>query len=322
MSEKNIFGENIFEYNIYELAHWIYRCKNLYTSPQTEEESKKIQDFASKWSEHRALHKEFYESELYQSAIIGSNYKRPIIYARHGKKKVDISELVYPDRMAWVGTLPSATPEEFEEILKNNVIETIDEYLTIVEYCFNHSSDYKATIEHILKTFFKETYIEIDLISLPKDTDISKMTKDEMLDALRKQKRPSGYYLKKAVPKTTRKSFVEQFKEFEITKTTYFDWKNEATEEKDIDKKFFVSLGLMLGLPIAEFESLLNYNGFLVSGSMREFDKIVCEGVCCGYGITYIQELIKKANDKLIKRYGSNCKLIPLLKRHERKNAK
>lgn len=314
MGENNIFGENIFEYDIYELAHWIYRCKNLYTEPVTEADSKNIIEFASKWAEHKKMHKDFYESDKYQGAIIASNYKRPIIYAKHKGKRVDISELIYPDRMAWVGSFPTANAKEFEEILKNNVITTIDEYLEMIEDCFK--GDYKKKIDYLLKNFFKESYVEIDLISLPKGTDISKMSKDELLDALRNQKRPKGFFLKKAVPKTRQKSYVEQFKNFEISKSTYFDWKDESKEQRDFDKKFFVSLGLMLGLPINEFEKLLNYNGFLVSGSLREFDKIVCEGISCGYGITYIRELIKKANYELTNKYHGCCSLIPSLERH------
>ena len=319
---NNLFGENIFEYDIYELANWIYRCKYRYVNLKTKVEKDEAEKFISEWLEHRELHKQFYESDTYQEALIASNYKRPTIYARHGKKRVDISELVYPDRLAWTGSLPSlstANAEEFAEILKNNVAETIDNYFELIEHCFHTAGDYKENIDNILKTFFKESYVVLDLVSLPKNTDISKLTKDEMIDTLKKQVRPKGYYLKKATPKTKRKSYVEQFKEFEISKSTYFDWKNETKEERDYDKKFIVSLGLMLGLPIDEFEKLLNFNGYTVNFSMRQFDDIVRSAVCVGFSFEYVQILIDKANAELEKKHGKSCGKIPQLKRNTKK---
>ena len=187
---NNLFGENIFEYDIYELANWIYRCKYRYVNIKTKAEKVEAEKFISDWLEHRELHKQFYESDIYQEALIASNYKRPTIYAKHGKKRVDISELIYPNRMASTGTLPSlstANAEEFAEILKNNVAETVDNYFELIEHCFHTPTDYKENIDNILKTFFKESYVLLDIVSIPKNTDISKLTKDEMIDILKKQ---------------------------------------------------------------------------------------------------------------------------------------
>ena len=122
----NPFEENVQSYDVYELANWIYRCKNHIPKPETPQEEeqyvKKVKAFTSQWEAHREANKELYNSKKYHDALIGSNYSRPKIYAKHGKNRVDISELVYPDRMEWIGSLPTKNGDEFKQLLKNNMI--------------------------------------------------------------------------------------------------------------------------------------------------------------------------------------------------------
>lgn len=313
----NPFEENVQSYDVYELANWIYRCKNHIPKPETPQEEeqyvKKVKAFTSQWEAHREANKELYNSKKYHDALIGSNYSRPKIYAKHGKNRVDISELVYPDRMEWIGSLPTKNGDEFKQLLKNNMIDTIDEYLILVKEAFKHE-DYKTYIEGLLKKFFKSAYIQINLVSLEKGTDITKMTKDELLEALNKQNRPKDYYLKRCPTKNEKSSFIRNFEEHCVSKSTYFEWKTEALQERYFDKRFFVVLGLMLGLPKEEFTTFLSFNGYCCCDSKRMFDKIIYDGVSKGYPLRYIYTLINLSNAELEKRFGGNFgKMQPLV---------
>ena len=140
------------------------------------------------------------------------------------------------------------------------------------------------------------------------------MTKDELLEALNKQNRPKDYYLKRCPTKNEKSSFIRNFEEHCVSKSTYFEWKTEALQERYFDKRFFVVLGLMLGLPKEEFTTFLSFNGYCCCDSKRMFDKIIYDGVSKGYPLRYIYTLINLSNAELEKRFGGNFgKMQPLV---------
>ena len=311
----NPFEENITKYDLYNLAEWIHRCKNKYQPSNSEtppEEAEKLPDnikrFTSDWLEHQKQNKEFYESDNYRRALIASNYKRPKVYVRFEKHKVEISDIVYSDTMAFMGSLPTKNHKDFEEVLKNYMVETIDEYLALAEDIFTHPEEYKQYIDSFLKALHREGEINLNLKGLPKGTNISHLTKDELIALLKKQPTPTGTKIRPYAVKVKQKSFVSKFEDYEISKSTYFDWKKPSKEQRDYDKKFIACLGLMLGLPINEYETLMNYNGYCLAGSLRMFDDILLTSVNCGFPLLYIQVLIDKANEELF----NKCKVAKI----------
>jgi len=311
----NLFEEDIESYNLYELSDWIRRCQNKVqlTDPYTFPDE--VKKFCSDWSNHRQKHEKFYDGELYKQAIIGSACKNPDVLIRHKNKKFNITDSVFNDVMSFLNGIPTKNAEEFKEILDRQQIITVDNYLKAIDDIFYHKDEYKKYISIALKEFCKMNYINFNLKKLPSHIKTSAITKEELLRELRKSPKTDDEEIhQSAYPDIKEYSFVRMFKEYEISKTTYFDWQDKGKEQRAFDKKFFINLGFMLNLPIDHFETLLNYNGFTVEKSLRELDIIVCEARKCGYSHLYTRILIEKANDKIYKDYGKFQKsVIPKL---------
>ena len=308
----DLFEEDITSYNLYELSNWIYRCNHHITLENTPKEElfDRVDEFCRKWREHRDTHKKFYESEIYKKAMLGSRYKRPVIIMKNGKLKNDVSDFVYPDTMAWVGSFPTTSITEFEEMLKNNIITSIDEYEALAEDCVGSSGDYKAKLDCMIKHICKTDRIIINSAELPKGKDYETLTNDEILDLFKKVKLPKN---RQFMLKSIYTSIEEHFLETQISKSSYYAWKNPKTEERDFDKKFFVNLGLMLGLDMETMETLLSYNGYCLAGSIRIFDKFVIGAFMTGYSLFYTQILIEKENTERRYTSGKIAECIPSL---------
>lgn len=312
----NPFEEDVRNYDKYELAEWIYRCKNIVTRPtkeapvqEIETLPSRIEEVVSQWSEHRENNPDLYNSKKYHDALIGSNFKRPKITATFGKQKIDISELVYPDVMSFIGSLPTENAKQFNKILKDNYINTVDEYVQLVEDAFKKPENYKEYVELLLKHFFKDTEISMQFKELAPSTNLSQLTKEELIEILRIQPKPSSKEIIKYDGSMEKSSFVKKFEDYEVSKSTYYDWRGKerenkhqnykAKEQRDFDKRFFTCLGLMLGLPFKEFEIFMKYNGYCIEGSTRKYDEYLSEAIKTGFSILYLQSIIDKANDEL-----------------------
>lgn len=311
----NLFEEDIRNYDFYELVDWIRRCQNKVqlTDPYTFPDE--VKKFCSDWSNHRKQNEDFYNDEMYKDAIIASACKKPNIFLKYKGKKINVLDLTFDETMSFINFFPTKSVEEFKELLRNDEILAIDNYLKAIDDCFEHKADYKKYISSALNALCNSRYIDFNIKKLPSHIDIKSKTKEELLKELRKLPTINTEEIYSSADAHIKEiSFVKMFKEYEISKTTYFDWQDKGKEQRAFDKKFFINLGFMLNLPIDRFETLLNYNGYTVKNSLRELDIIVCEARTCGYSHLYTRVLIEKANEQIYKDYGKYQKsVIPKL---------
>ncbi len=229
---------------------------------------------------------------------------------KNGKTKNDVSDFIYPDKMAWVGSFPTTSVSEFDEMLEKNIIKSVEEYENLARDCLASADNYKGKIEAMVKHICKTDRIVINSVELPKGKDYEKLTNDEIIDLLNKVKLPKN---RQFIIKNIFTSVEEHFLETQISKSSYYAWKNYKTAERDFDKKFFINLGFMLGLDIEAMENLLSYNGYCLAGSRRKFDEFVIGAFTTGYSLFYTQILIEKENTERGYKDGKVAKCIPSL---------
>ena len=178
----------------------------------------------------------------------------------------------------------------------------MDEYYEIVKNMFDNEPDdsfgaekgttknYKKKIANAIKYLSADDIFELRFDELSeKMKDTSSYSHSELIEELKKYKT--------YVPKTRQTAINTNLGDREISKSVYFEWLNEETEEREFTKKFFVNLSFYLSLPKEYFENLLILNGYSTTDSLRIFDKIIATSFECGYSQIYASVLIAGENE-------------------------
>ena len=338
----NPFEENIRKYNRYEIADWLHRCRNLLSVENNL--TSDFKELCDNWNTFRENNKDFFESETFKQGMLMSAIKRPKIIIKTKKEKIDISDDFYAENMGYMVNFPSKSVKDFIAVLKKCVVQSMDEYLTIVENMFDNEPDakpecddenerriiknYKQKIANAIKYVSAEDIFELRFDELSENLkDTSSYSQSELIKELNKYKT--------YVPKKRQTSINKRLEERDISKSVYFDWLYCDTEEREFGKKFFVNLAFYLSLPSDYFEKFLMLNGYSTSGSLRAFDNIIETAFKCGYSQTYTGMVIadnnvERENKYLPEEYNKtdtnlyrqhDIYLIPeLVKKYEREN--
>ena len=270
--KSNPFEENIKKYNRYEVADWLYRCRNLLSVEDNL--TSDFKELCDNWNTFRENNKDFFESETFKQGMLMSAIKRPKIIIKTKKEKIDISNDFYAENMGYMVNFPSKSVKDFIAVLKKCVVQSMDEYLKIVENMFDNEPDAKPELR-------------FDELS-EKLKDTSSYSQSELIKELNKYKT--------YVPKKRQTSINKRLEERDISKSVYFDWLYCDTEEREFGKKFFVNLAFYLSLPSDYLEKFLMLNGYSTSGSLRAFDNIIETAFKCGYSQTYTGMVIADNN--------------------------
>ena len=314
----NPFEENIKSYDEYEIADWIFRCRNLITHDNTDIDDyiPKIKQHCDTWNSFREHNIKVFESDTFKKGMIMSAVARPKIIVKCGKEKIDITSSFYPETMGYMVNFPSNSVKDFVSTLKKCVVQSMDEYYEVVKNMFDNEPDdephddekiiknYKKKIANAIKYLSAEDIFELKFDEISeKIKDTSSCSHSELIEELEKYKT--------YIPKKRQTAINKRLDEREISKSVYFDWLHGDTEEREFNKKFFVNLAFYLSLPSDYFEKLLMLNGYSTTGSLRIFDKIADASFTCGYSQTYAGILIADENEIREEKYipnGGNLK--------------
>lgn len=295
---KDIFQENIEQYDSLQLADWINRCriyirKEDFSSSNTPQEDylNAVVQFCSDWKNHYQKYKELYESDKFRKAILLNGINKDRIVIVQNEREIDITENIFRNLMS---DTPTPAFKNILEEYKNKLMKSIEEYYEIFQNLNSveghrnyicelllHSGQYE-TVAYSIKLKDEKLLLHSDLFDKLTSKDIEKTIEEHFM--------PTDYSFEKYSLGIGRKYNVldivkETLPKYNISPTQYYEYKKE--DKKHIDKKLFINIGFYLSLDIDSLEALMNVNGYTVVRSKEIEDKIISECFTIGFGQEY-----------------------------------
>ncbi len=309
-----LFDEDLYSKDYKELADWIVACRNVVDKNlcrDDEDYAYSVDAFCAEWEEHYNWHnatyedRSIYKSETFRMALAYIGYiERLAIEIDYGS---GIHQIPYAPNeyfrnyISWDagGYIDTSFRKFYDEIQAIFKPENKDDYKQLLHNIISAQSfcDYRLTYKalnkngEILKTKTFDEFIEI-------------CEQDELYHV------ESSFFTKEA-------NYNKALQNFDISKSTYNEFRHPDKCEKDFDKKMFVNLAFILGVGYDNAELLLNYNGYTLESNTRQFDVVCKKAFKIGFSREMAIALIEKKNYELAKTKKS-FKMIPNLMMNKR----
>ncbi|MGF7058712.1 coiled-coil domain-containing protein [Brassicibacter mesophilus] len=300
---KNIFKDDISQYNVLKLSDWIHKCRtsvketeyNHLNNPNQEYE-RSVKSFCDDWLEYYQS-KELYNNENYKKAIIangsirntdGELKNRVVIqYESKGiKQEIDITDKLYNSLLKGDG---SPKPKSLLDKYKKQLLDEVEEYYQLfsdLENWENHRKKIKELINYRIK--YIVTPISVDIpdknILLELDIDeIESLINSEELIIFEPLIEPN---------EEEKQTLLNHLMKYDITKQSYYDYINGL--EKRFEKKLFINLGFYFSLSLDLLESLLNIHGYTIKKSKQRRDILIKRCIEAGFEARYTNIYLTK----------------------------
>lgn len=282
--DLTVFDQDISRMKVLELADWLVYCRNQVKRENFNTDSEYYENlkiFCDEWEKHYNKYEAFYTDSKTEYR---NRFYKALVYTTV-KDNITLVTKTYNEEVR----CPIGSCEAINKV-------TIDAGGTI-QAIENQTGYFYNILENIFidelydnyKTFLHEDYILKFRFSsivfgrwFPKEDGIKGIHANTYEELAEKCER---------IPHTVaisveakRNNHKKGLREYEVVDSVYKYFRDDYEGEKNFDKKLFVNLGFVLGLPLPFLERLLEYNGYSISEkSKRKFDQIIRRAFKCGF---------------------------------------
>ncbi len=288
-----LFLEDISNYNVFQLAAWIDKCRNAIKlsdkAVYQEDYSRYVYDvaeFCSEWEEHSKQYASVYKKDIYSDALYYLALKSPETYVIAGGAHIEISSHIY---------------EMLQE--DNLYCNTVQQ---VVRQEKKRIQDYSAKIKEIVESEkgrkrLHQFLHDIKCVTIQYEASI--LNSDgilhegrpiyEVLPLLKKRKLNIRERKYCGTESTTFNDFVlSELKRENIGKNAYYAYVLPDKKTSVTQKAFFICMALFLRMRLDVAEQFLNTDGYTITKSKRDDDKIFRTCFELGFPLDYVNALL------------------------------
>ena len=299
------YCEKVQNMDCWELADWLLSLRGQIKRENYNSDDQYLDDVEKhcrQWEAFYDFHQSNYkrcqrkngEEESGQQNIFRSiKFKKALIHAElSGRSKFHLDfgggkEEINPNAVYNIKQQPC-----FEEVCET-VRQREEEWYKAARNILKNRDDFKEALHDFLteECFCEHEYC---IRCLKDNVQLTANTYAEVMKLLEEDKN-----YKTIIKKQHLKSGYNQlFKEYDIAPTVYVSYRSGATCEQEINKKTFINLAFLLCYDDRDAELFLQYNGYSMKQSVREFDKICEKAFRMGFGRKLTIALIDKYNQE------------------------
>ena len=293
-----LFEEDLYSKDYKELADWIVACRNVVDRNlclDDEDYAYSVDAFCAEWEEHYNWHNNTYENKsIYKS----ETFRMALAYIGYIERLT-----IEFDYGSGIHQIPYSPNECFRNYVSGDVGGYIDtsfrKFYDDIQAIFKpeNKEDYKQFLHNIISAQSFCRY-RLTFKALNKSGEILKTkTFDEFIEICDKDE----LYHIESTYITVEANYNKALQNFDISKSTYNEFRHPDKCEKDFDKKMFVNLAFILGVGYDNAELLLNYNGYTLESNIRQFDVVCKKAFKIGFSRDMAIALIEKRNYELAK---------------------
>jgi len=292
---ENLFLEDISKMNSDEIAVWLKKCRKEVKREKYDEYEDYIEDVASfckDWENHYKKYKSTYESKKFKKAILSLGILERKYNINCNGKLEEIEKSVFFDMLSLKKALP-----EFNKIKKDfDFLEYCDVYSEAHstnehKLSFYNADDYKPMFIFALQQLLSsDCYYEIRVL---RDRKLVKgLSYKQLMEELEKDENLTI----RTYHKELSNSYFKELKKYGIRSSTISEFMNPLQEQKHFEKPLFINICFACSMPLSVASTFLQYNGYSVENSTREFDKICEKSFRLGFPREYAMALIEMYN--------------------------
>lgn len=294
---ENLFLEDVSKMNSDEIAVWLKKCRKEVKREKYNEYEDYIKDVASlcmDWENHYEKYKSTYDSKKFKKAILSLGVLERKYNINCDGKLEEIEKPVFFDILSSKKEIP-----EFNKIKKD---------FDFLEYCDMYSEDH-STDEHKLSFYNADDYKPMFIFALQqllsnccsyeirvlRDKKLLKgLSYKQLMEELEKDKNLTiRTYSKKIC-----NSYFKELEKYGVRSSAFSEFINPLQEQKHFEKQLFINICFACSMPLSVASVFLQYNGYSVENSTREFDKICEKSFRLGFPREYAMALIERYNNE------------------------
>jgi len=292
-----LFEEDLYSKDYKELADWIVACRNVVDKNlcrDDEDYAYSVDAFCAEWEKHYNWHNATYENKsIYKS----ETFRMALAYIGYIKRLT-----IGIDYGGGVHQITYGTDEYFNSIISSNLSGCIDsefqKFCDDIQKIFKpeNKENYKVLLNYIISTQSFCDYYHKHKVLIN-----GKMLKAKTYEEFIKICEREELYTTKCEIIERQSNYNEALRRFDISKSTYNEFRNPDMCEINFDKKMFINLAFILGVGYDNAELLLNYNGYTLESNVRQFDVVCKKAFQIGFSREMAIALIEKRNYELAK---------------------
>lgn len=293
---ENLFLDDISKMNSDEIAVWLKKCRKEVKKEKYDKDEDYIKDVASfcmDWENHYEKYKSTYESKKFKKAILSLGVLEQKYNINCDGNLVELEKPAFFDILSSQKALP-----EFNKIKKGfDFLELCDIYseshsTNEHKLSFYNADDYKPMFIYALQELLSRgCSYEIRVL---RDRKLVKLPYKQLMEELEKDKNLTV----KTYKKECCNSYFKELKKYGIRSSTISEFMNPLQEQKHFEKQMFINICFACSMPLSVASVFLQYNGYSVENSTREFDKICEKSFRLGFPREYAMALIERYNNE------------------------
>lgn len=282
--DLTVFNTDISRMKVLELADWLVSCRNQVKRENFDTDSEYYENlklFCDEWEKHYNKYEAFYTDAKPEYR---SRFYKALVYTTV-KDNITLVTKTYNEEVR----CPIRSCEEINKVTIDTA-GTIQAIENQTDYFYNKLE--AIFIDELYDDY--KTQLHDDYILAYRFSSVSferYFTKPDLLTRIRANRYAELDEKCRRIPHVAvigvaakRNNHKKGLREYEIVDSVYKYFRDIYEGEKNFDKKLFVNLGFVLGLPLPFLERLLEYNGYSVSEkSKRKFDQIIRRAFKCGF---------------------------------------
>lgn len=291
---ENLFLEDVSKMNTDEIAVWLKKCRKEVKKEKYDKDEDYIKDVASfcmDWENHYEKYKSTYESKKFKKAILSLGVLERKYNINCDGKLVELEKPAFFDILSSKKEIP-----EFNKIKKDfDFLEYCDIYSEIHstdehKLSFYNADDYKPMFIYALQELLSTGYsYEIRVL---RDRKLVRLSYNQLMEELEKDEN----LIVKTYSREVCNSYFKELKKYGIRSSTISEFMNPLQEQKHFEKQMFINICFACSMPLSVASVFLQYNGYSVENSTREFDKICEKSFRLGFPREYAMALIDMYN--------------------------
>lgn len=293
---ENLFLEDISKMSSEEISVWLKKCRKEVKKEKYDKDEDYIKDVASfcmDWENHYNKYKSTYESRKFKKAILSLGVLEQKYNINCDGKLVELEKPTFFDILSSQKALP-----EFNKIKKGfDFLELCDIYSEVHstaehKLSFYNADDYKPMFIYALQELLSSgCSYEIRVL---KDRKLVKLPYKQLMEELEKDENLTV----KTYKKECCNSYFKELEKYGIRSSAFSEFMNPLQEQKHFEKPMFINICFACSMPLSVASTFLQYNGYSIENSTREFDKICEKSLRLGFPREYAMALIERYNNE------------------------
>ncbi len=292
----NLFLDDISKMNSEEIAVWLKKCRKEVKREkynEYEDYAENVFSFCLDWENHYEKYKSTYNSKKFKKAVLSLGILERKYNINCDGKLVELEKPAFFDILSSKKEIP-----EFNKIKKD---------FDFLEYCDIYSETY-STDEHKLSFYNADDYKPMFIYALQellsngcsyeirvlKNRKLVKLPYKQLMEELEKDEN----LIVKTYSKECCNSYFKELGKYGIRSSTISEFMNPLQEQKHFEKQLFINICFACSMPLSVASTFLQYNGYSIENSTREFDKICEKSFRLGFPREYTMALIERYNNQ------------------------